>query len=340
MPTTVLLTGGTGYIGSWICKYLLEAGHTVRVTVRDLGKTEKFAHLKALENGVAGTLEFWEADLLQPGQYDAAAKGCEIIFHVASPFVLQVKDPQKDLVDPALLGTRNVLEAANRSGSVKKVVLTSSVVSVYGDAKEMSDLGLEAFTEANWNTTSSLRHQPYPYSKVLAEKAAWEMANAQNQWQLVVINPGFVMGPSLTDNSDSESITLMKDYLRGKFATGVANLEFGMVDVRDVALAHLRAAENPNAEGRIILSNTTVSMLDMSKMIKKARGSGWGLPFMAAPKAVIKLIGFMFGITPEYAEKNVNYPLRFDNTKSKQMLGMEYRPIEETIGEMVKQLSK
>jgi dihydroflavonol-4-reductase len=340
MQPTVLLTGGTGYIGSWICKYLLEAGYRVRVTVRDLGKPEKFAHLKALETGTQGALEFWEADLLQSGQYDDAAKGCETIFHVASPFILQVKDAQKDLVDPALLGTRNVLEAANRSGTVKKVVLTSSVVSIYGDAKEMTDLGLDAFTEANWNTTSSLTHQPYAFSKVTAEKAAWEMAKAQDQWKLVVLNPGFVMGPSLTENSDSESITLMKDYLKGKFATGVPNVEFGLVDVRDVALAHVRAAENPQAEGRTILSNTSVSMLEISKMIKKVRGSGRGLPFMIAPKFVIKLIGFLFGITAEFVEKNVNYPLRFDNTKSKQMLGLEYRPIEETMGDMVRQLTK
>jgi nucleoside-diphosphate-sugar epimerase len=148
------------------------------------------------------------------------------------------------------------------------------------------------------------------------------------------------MGPSLTDNSDSESITLMKDYLKGKFATGVPNVEFGLVDVRDVALAHVRAAENPNAEGRTILSNVSVSMLEISKMIKKVRGSGRGLPSMIAPKFVIKLIGFLFGITAEFVEKNVNYPLRFDNTKSKQMLGLEYRSIEETMGDMVRQLSK
>lgn len=340
MQSTVLLTGGTGYIGSWICKYLLEAGYRVRVTVRDLGKTEKFAHLKALETGTQGALEFWEADLLQPGQYDAPAKGCEIIFHVASPFILKVKDAQKDLVDPALLGTRNVLEAANRSGTVKKVVLTSSVASIYGDIKEMTDLGLDSFTEANWNTTSSVKHQPYSYSKVLAEKAAWEMAKAQNQWKLVVLNPSFVMGPSLTDNSDSESITMMNNYLKGKLATGVPNVAFGLVDVRDVARAHVRAAENPQAEGRTILSNQCVSMLEISNMIKKVRGSGRGLPTRIAPKFVIKLIGFLFGITAEFVEKNVNYPLRFDNTKSKQMLGMEYRPIEETMGDMVRQLSK
>jgi len=340
MQQTVLLTGGTGYIGSWICKYLLEAGDTVRVTVRNKSQTDKYAHLKALETGTNGTIEFWEADLLKSGSYDEAAKGCSVIFHIASPFLLTVKDPQKELIDPALIGTRNVLEAANRSGTVKKVVLTSSVVAIYGDAKDMADQGLTAFTEAQWNTTSSLQHQPYAYSKTLAEQAAWEIARAQNQWQLAVINPGFVMGPSLTQNSASESLTLMKDYLKGKFATGVPDISFGLVDVRDVAKAHVLAAQNPQAEGRTILVNTSMTMLQLGQLIKKVSGQMFGLPFMTAPKWLLSKIGFLFGVTPEYIEKNAGYPLVFDNSKSKQALGVQYRNIEETIGDMVKQIKQ
>jgi nucleoside-diphosphate-sugar epimerase len=114
------------------------------------------------------------------------------------------------------LGTRNVLNAATKSGTVKKVVLTSSVAAVHGDNIDMQEQKLTEFTEEHFNTSSSATHQPYSYSKVIAEKEAWKLAEAQNRWKLVVINPSFVLGPSLTGSSDSESISFMKDILKGK----------------------------------------------------------------------------------------------------------------------------
>jgi nucleoside-diphosphate-sugar epimerase len=269
MNKTVLVTGGTGYIGSWVTKMLLEKGYTVRLTVRNKSKKENYQHLIDIENNTDGKLEFWEADLLSEGSFDAAAEGCSSVIHMASPFTLRFKDPQKELIDPALKGTRNVLNSATKSSSVKKVVLTSSVAAVHGDNFDMKELGLSEFTEEQFNYSSSLSHQAYSYSKVLAEKEAWKINKEQDKWKLIVINPSFVMGPSLSKTSNSESLNFMKEMLSGKYYLGAPNLMFGFVDVRDVAKAHLLALEYESAEGRHILAERTVSVYGFSRLIKK-----------------------------------------------------------------------
>lgn len=338
MNKTALVTGASGYIGSWVCKYLLEEGYTVRATVRSKAKTERYAHLQAVADAGVGRLEFWEADLLQEGAFDAAAKGCDVVYHIASPFITQVKDPQRELIDPALLGTRNVLQAATRSGTVKKVILTSSAAAIYGDVQDMSRQGLSTLTEEHWNTTSSLEHVPYSYSKLLAEKEAWAIAGAQDQWQLVVLNPTFVLGPSLAPASDSESIKLVRDMLRGKYATGVPDLNFGFVDVRDVAKAHLLAEQNPKAQGRYIICNKAMPVLEIGQLIAKASERRLGLPFMTTPKWLTVLLGPLFGLTRDFMRNNVGYPLRFDNSKGIRELGIEYRDIEESVQDMVAEM--
>lgn len=332
---TVLLTGATGYIGSWVCRYLLEAGYRVRATVRNRNDKAKYAHLEQMAAAAPGELEIWEADLLTPNAFDEAAKGCEIVFHIASPFRLDVKDVQRELLDPALKGTQNVLQAATRSGTVRKVVLTSSGAAIYGDVADMQAAGLECFTEEHWNTTSSPTHQPYSYSKLIAEKAAWELANAQPQWQLVVINPTMVMGPSLTPYSQSESLKIIKDFLKGQFAMGVPDLKFGFVDVRDVARAHLLAAQQEKAAGRHLLSAEVLGFIDIGKHLRQITGRTLGLPFMVAPKALFWLIAPLFGVTRKFVEQNVGFPLKFDNQKSINALGISYIPIATTLRDMV-----
>lgn len=335
---TILVTGGTGYIGSWVVKDLLEKGKTVRLTVRDKSKTSKFRHLSEFANQSSGALEIWEADLLKYGSFDEAAKGAEAIIHVASPFIIKVKDAQKELVDPAVNGTKNVLNAATLSGTVQKIVLTSSLASILGDSIDMQKQGLSEFTEAHWNTSSSLTHQPYSFSKVSAEKAAWEKANAQKIWELVVINPGFVLGPSLTKTSDSESIKIMQDMLKGKFRTGAPDLWFGMVDVRDVAKAHILALESEKANGRHITCNGEMNFLHIANSIEKSFPKKYKLPKKLAPKGLLMWMGWMFGVTRAFVKNNIGYPIQFNNSKIKNELKMEFRDIDLTIKDMVDQL--
>jgi nucleoside-diphosphate-sugar epimerase len=337
MSQTVMVTGGSGYIGSWLVKDLLSQGHTVRVMVRNKNNTKKVQHLLDMATD-KGKVELWEADLVKAGSFDEAAKGCDVIHHVASPFTLRFKDAQKDLIEPALEGTRNVLNAATASGTVKKVVLTASVAAVHGDNIDMQEQGIDVFNESHWNTSSSATHQPYSYSKVLAEKEAWKIAEAQDQWQLVVINPSFVMGPSLTPNSDSESLQFMRDMLSGKFAMGAPELYFGFVDVRDVARAHILAADDNKAEGRHILAERVSSMLALAQVVEKLFPGKYKLPKKESPKTLLLLMGWMFGLKKSFIRRNVGYAIKVDNSKSIDQLKLQYTPFETTIKDMVEQM--
>lgn len=150
----VLVTGATGYVAGWIVKRLLDDGITVHAAVRDPGNTDKLQFLDALVEQSPGTIKYFKTDLLEKGSYAEAMQGCELVFHTASPFTLSVTDPQKDLVEPAQLGTRNVLETANETESVKRVVVTSSCAAIYGDNADIDNVDGEMFTDDVWNTSS------------------------------------------------------------------------------------------------------------------------------------------------------------------------------------------
>ncbi len=336
---TVLVTGGTGYVASWLVKDLLEQGHHVRTTVRNKQKTDKYQHLLDIEKGLPGKLTVYEADLLKEGSFDEAVHGCEFVFHTASPFIIyRVQDAYQSLVQPAIEGTRNVLHSVNKADTVKRVILTSSIVAIYGDNEDMK--GKSAFTEEDWNTTSSLEHQPYSYSKTLAEQEAWEIANAQNRWDLVTINPGLILGPSLAKRTDSTSITTILSFLQGEYKMGVPDLENGLVDVRDVAKAHRLAAFTTEAQGRYIITSVEAKLLDMARIIENNFPKKYPLPKRVASKILIWLIAPSVGVTRKFIRKNVGYPLKFNNRKSKMELGMSYRALETTLVDQVNQLEE
>lgn len=335
MSKTILVTGSTGYVGTWVVKYLLEDGYHVRITVRDKSKSEKYAFIQKIANDAAGEIEVFEADLLKAGSYNDAASGCDAIIHLASPFTLRFKDPVKELIVPALEGTKNVLAAATASPTVKKVVLTSSVVSVYGDNIDMQEKGLQELSEDDFNESSTETHQPYSYSKVKAELAAWDIAKQQSQWELVVINPAFVMGPPLTTNTNSESIQFMKDILRGKFITGAPYLEIAFVDVRDAARAHILALKKEDAEGRYIIAERVIDFMSFTQLIKSQYPGKYPLPLMKTPKFMLYLVGWAFGLTSKYISRNVGYHFKINNSKSKQDLKLVYSPFEATIKDMI-----
>ena len=336
MPTIdtkkpVLLTGGGGYIASWIAKQLLEDGRHVRATVRNPQDRSKNAHLMALAEGTPGKLELYAADLTVEGSFQTAMDGCELVLHTASPFFIDgIKDPQKQLVEPALQGTRNVLNSVNAVASVKRVVLTSSVAAIMGDAIEARQKADQTFTEQDWNTSSSLSNNPYPYSKVLAERAAWEMAEAQSRWDLVVINPAFVLGPSLSGRSDSTSDNFMRSMVGGQYRTGAPDLYFGIVDVRDVARAHILAGMTSEAKGRHILCADTLSFAQIADAVRSEFPST-PLPNRKAPKFLLYFIGPFFGLSWSYINNNIGHSYRLDNSYSKSNLGIRYRPVSETL---------
>ena len=335
----VMVTGGTGYLGSWIVKYLLERGYDVQVPVRNHSKNKRHQFLMDFGHQSRGNLKIWyDVNLLKEGSYLAPMKGCECIFHVASPFFIQSKDPKKELIDPAVRGTKNVLDSANQTPSVQRVVLTSSIAAIYGDNIDMQEMGIDKFDESHFNISSSLTHQPYSFSKVLAEKIAWDIAKNRKTWDLVVVNPGFILGPILSKTSSSESINFMNDILRGKFYFGAPSLALSYVDVRDVALAHIIVFEREYSEGRHIVTNKSFTILEITNIVKQLYGKQFKLPNFEAPKWLTYLIGPLFGVTRKFVKRNIGYPLFLDNEKSKQTLRIEYTPMRKTLDDMIKSI--
>ncbi len=335
----VLVTGATGYIASWVVKYLIDEGFTVHATVRDTSNNEKNAHLYNIGEKGPGELKLFEADLLRDGSFAEAMEGCGLVMHTASPFFIQgIKDAQKQLIDPAVNGTRNVLETASQTETVSRVVLTSSIAAIYGDAVDKFKTRNGVFTEKDWNTSSSLTHQPYSYSKTLAEREAWKIAENQDRWDLAVINPGFVMGPSLSKRTDSTSIDFMLSMVNGKFAMGVPDFYFAMVDVREVARAHVNAGLREEASGRHILVAETVNALDVADMLRDKFDKRFKIPKRKLPDFMIYLFGPLQGFGWKHLRKNLGIPYYFDNSYSKTDLGIEYWPIRQTLAEHVEQL--
>ena len=336
----VLVTGATGYVAGWIVKLLLEAGVTVHAAVRNPDDTAKVSHLKAMGAKSPGEIRFFKADLLDEGSYAQAMADCAVVFHTASPFTSKISDPQTELVDPALLGTRNVLNQASKTPSVKRVVLTSSCVAIYGDNADLSVLPGGVLTEEVWNMSSSLQHQAYSYSKTVAEREAWMLADAQDQWDLVTINPSLVIGPGTKPTATSESFSIVKQLGDGTMSTGAPRYGIGVVDVREVAEAHLAAAFLSSAQGRHILSGTNTDFLEMGLALSDRFGKSHPLPKRAAPKFLIWLIGPLLNknLTRKVVSLNVDVPWKADNSKSIRDLGINYRPMQESLEEMFQQM--
>ncbi len=337
----VMVTGATGYVAGWLVKKLLGEGVTVHAAVRNPDAKERLRFLDDLATKSKGEIKYFKSDLLTEGSYDEAMEGCELVFHTASPFTIDVKDPQKELIDPAKLGTRNVLESANRTESVKRVVVTSSCAAIYGDNVDLKKAPKGIFTEDMWNTSSNINHGAYSYSKTLAEKEAWDIQKKQNRWDLVVVNPSLVLGPAVNPTSvTSESFGLVKQFGDGSMKAGVPMMGWGVVDVRDLAFVHYQAGFVPEAKGRHIASGHNTTYLGLAKELQPNYGESHPIPKKEMPKFLIWLMGPMINkaITRTFVSRNVGYEWKGDNSKSIKELGVKYRPLSETMNDMFQQL--
>ena len=329
----VLVTGATGFVAGWIIRRLLEQGVSVHATVRDPENPERLRHLNALPRADGAALHFFRAELLEPGSFAKAMAGCGVVFHTASPFTSVVDDPQRELIDPALLGTRNVLEQAAGTDSVRRVVLTSSCAAIFTDAADCADAPGGVLTEDVWNRTASLEYQPYSWSKTLAEAEAWKIAQ-QARFRLVAINPCLIMGPAIGGRPSSESFNIMQRAGQGEFRFGAPRLGLGIVDVRDVAEAHLAAAFLPNAEGRNIVAGHETDLLAGLMTLQAKYGDRYALPRRAAPKFLLWLIAPRLGLSRKFVSRSVDVAWRADTSKGRRELGLTYRPLDETMQDM------
>lgn len=264
-----------------------------------------------LREGKPGKLTLFEADLTKAGSFDAATSGVTYVFHTASPFVLKVEDPQRDLIDPAVNGTRTVLESVIKNRhTVKRTVVTSTIGAVLHYLNPPKPE--EAKDEDDWNTESTIDNEPYSLSKVSAEREAWRIAE-ENNLDLVTINPSAVTGPAASSRPDATSIDLLNSILQG----GVRPFAMPTVDVRDLALAHIAAAENPLANGRYIVSHQE----------------------SAQPGEIAGIVKKHFPNLHIDVEANKKFddperPVWFRHTRAQKELGIKLRSTEESIVDM------
>lgn len=310
---TVCVTGGSGFIGSWIVRLLLDRGYTVHATVKNLGDDAETKHLEALD-GAASRLRLFQLDLLDPDTVSASVRGATGVLHVASPCIVdRVDDPDRQLLDPAVKGTLNVLRASKDAG-VKRVVVTSSISAIIPSPNWPADVIKD---EECWADEEHCRRNGiwYPLSKTLAEKAAWEFAK-ESGLDVVVVNPGTVMGPIIPPSINA-SMGMLLRLLQG-CTEPYENFYMGSVHVKDVALAHILLYENPSASGRHLCVEAIAHFSDFAAKVAE--------------------------LYPEY--KIHQFPkdtqpglLRAKNASKKLIdLGMSFIPMEEIIKDSVESL--
>ena len=278
----VLVTGATGFVAGHCINELLTHGYQVRGTVRNL-KTADVAHLRTMAERADGDLEFVEADLTSDAGWTQATEGCTYVWHVASPFPPQLPKTEDELIRPAVEGTLRVLRAATVGGTVRRVVLTSSLASViYGheDAR--------THTELDW--TDIDRAAPYPKSKTLAEQAAWDWAD-ETGLDLVAVNPGTVLGPLLHAERPT-SLELIRRMMAGQLPV-VPRIGWATVDVRDLARLHRLAMETPEAAGnRYVAAGPHMWAEDMAAVLAaRYRSRGYRIGTRPMPYALMWLAG-------------------------------------------------
>jgi len=321
MTETVLVTGGSGYIGGWCIVELLRRGYTVRTTVRSLAKEAAVRTAIGSEVDPGDRLTFFAAELTDDAGWDEATAGCDYVLHVASPLGTNLPDDPEELIVPAREGALRALRAAARAG-VKRVVLTSSVAAAGG-------VGTDIVTdETVW--TDPAGRDAYRQSKTFAERAAWEFAAAHPELELVTVLPSMVIGPVLTAENMG-SVQLIWRLIAGK-VPGNPRLGFTVVDVRDVVDLHLRAMTMPEAKGeRFIAANKFLWMAEISRILREGLGAKAAkVPTRALPNVALRLMS-LFDRTLRYVTPNLGRSNSFSSAKAQRVLGWQPRPAEASI---------
>lgn len=321
----MLVTGGSGFIGSYCILDLLRGGHRVRTTVRAPGREATVRELLGAEN--AAELSFATADLTSDEGWPEAVAGCEYVLHVASPFPLGPPKHEDDLIVPAREGALRVLRAAREAG-VRRVVLTSSFAAIgYGGRPRD-----RPFTEEDWTNPDGEGVSAYAKSKTLAERAAWDFVQSDGGGpELAVVNPVGVFGPVLGPDY-STSIQLIKRLIEGAMP-GLPNVAFGIVDVRDVADLHVRAMTAPEAAGErfLAIAGTFMTVPEIAATLRERMGEdARKVPTRRLPDWLVRLVAVFDSsvkqITPELGKVK-----QASNEKAKRLLGWSPRTNEEAI---------
>jgi nucleoside-diphosphate-sugar epimerase len=321
----VLVTGGTGYIAGWCITQLLDAGHEVVATVRSATKEPAVRDAVATQVASTDSLRFAVADLTADAGWDDAAAGCDVVLHVASP-LSGGGDASEDVIGPAVDGTLRVLRAAMRA-SVERVVVTSSCAAATPSSAQRSG----TVDETCWTDADEPDLAAYRRSKTLAERAAWDFVDQQRPpFTLTTFLPAAVFGPALSVSAMS-SLQLISRLLDGAIPA-IPRLGFEVVDVRDVAAAHVLAIDAPNAPGeRFIVAGELLWFDDIAAILRAHLGAAAErVPTETLPDDVVR------SLASSSAEVRSLLPLlgrdlRHSSRKATERLGWQPRPAADTI---------
>jgi nucleoside-diphosphate-sugar epimerase len=333
---TVLVTGGSGFLGSWCLVELLRRGYNARTTVRDLSRESEVRAMLGPEVEAGDRLTVHAADLTDDAGWESAIRGCDYVLHVASPFPpKQPKDPD-ELIVPAREGALRILRASLAAG-VKRIVLTSSAVAVANSGKP--PVSGEAFTEEDWSDPANPDLTPYGRSKTIAERSAWDLVNERGETsRLAVVAPSAILGPVLSDDR-SYSLQVIERLLGG--TPGIPRLGFSFVDVRDVADLHLRAMTAPEAAGeRFLGAGRFLWMHDVAEILRDRLGSSAAkVPTRKVPNFMVRAMARLDpSLRPVVGDLGKRRLL--SSEKAKTMLGWSPRPIEETVVDTAESLMR
>ena len=322
----VLVTGGSGFVGSHVVLQLLNAGHDVRTTVRSLKRENDVRAVLTAAGADTGCLSFFAADLVRDDGWREAIAGCDFVIHVASPLPAAVPKSEDDVIVPARDGSLRVLKAA-RDAKVKRVVLTSSCGAVYYGYPPQD----APFDETSWTNLESREMSAYVKSKAIAERAAWDFIKTEGGGlELSVVNPAGILGPVLGADFSS-SIEMIKRLMNGM--PGCPQLHFGIVDVRDVADLHIRAMTHPAAKGErfIAVQGNAMSMLEIANVLRARLGAAARkVPTRELPNWIVRVAALfdpaMGSVLPMLGKVR-----HATSAKAERLLGWKPRPREEAI---------
>jgi nucleoside-diphosphate-sugar epimerase len=333
---TVLVTGGSGFLGGWCLVELLQRGYRARTTVRDLARESEVRAAVGTQVDVRDRLDVVAADLTKDDGWADAVAGCDYVLHVASPFPpAQPKDPD-ELIVPARDGTLRVLRASLAAG-VKRIVLTSSVAAVRRPGPDSVANGRE-LTEDDWNDPDNPYATPYTRSKTIAERAAWDFMRAEGaEDRLVTVQPGAIIGPVL-GRDRSYSLQAVERMLTGKMP-GLPRLGFSFIDVRDVAALEVGAMTAPEAGGqRLIAASTFLWFSDVATILREQLGpDARKVPRRGVPDFVVRVLA---RFDPELRSivGELGHRTTYSVENARRRVGWTPRPMQETIVDCARSL--
>jgi len=327
----VLVTGASGFIAEHCIIELLKNGYSVKGSLRSMNREQEVRDAVKTETDDT-KLEFCKLDLLEDDGWEDAMWDCDYLMHVASPFVIEDPKDENELIKPAKEGTLRALNAAKKAG-IKRVVLTSSVAAV--NSHMMSGTS----DHTTWTDINSKYVTPYQKSKTIAEKAAWDFYNNQdnsNKMELAVINPGGVMGPQLGNDLGGASTQIVSQLISGKFPM-IPALSFPFIDVRDVAILHLKAMTTPDADGKrfIAAHSKPTWMYEVAEVLSAAGYEK--IKLKKAPSFMLKLIGLFDNKTKSLVPMLDKY-VPCDNSQTVKVLNWEPMPWEQAFIEHAKSI--